>query len=163
MTRLIAAYHNLGKSTVSRTDTRAYLDMNFYDYPALKKLSHEQRSDYYDSCTRMVKYLLDSNVYRSIFIPVNDFILLRLASIYETNKIQIILPNLSSDSDVEVFKRRIMLHKGFEFWYDVVEKEIVGMSEKIAQFRRLGFDVRTVEADRYLIDVASLYNHHKMQ
>lgn len=161
MTRLIAAYHDLGKSTVFRTDRNAYLDVNFYDYPALEKLSYKQRSDYYDACTCIIKSLLDSNEYRSIFIPVNDFVLLRLVSIYDTNKIQVILPDLPSSSSIEVFKKRIILSKGIKFWYNVVEKEVAGMNDKIAQFRKLGFDVRLVKADRYLIDVVSLYDYHR--
>ncbi len=151
MTRLIAAYPCLGKSTLHTLNRGSILDMEVYESRATRDMTPDQADAYFTGAAMMIDAIASCGSYDHVFITEDDRLIAKLLELGYADQLTLVFPDL--DTGLEAYHNRILEHNDKAWWQRVILPELDELPHRIERYRHLGLDVIQTGEDQYLEDV----------
>ena len=151
MTRLIAAYPCLGKSTLHTLNRGSTLDIEVYESRATRDMTLDQEDTYFTGVAMMIDAIASCGSYRHVFISEDDRLINKLLELGYADQLTLVFPDL--DAGLESYHNRILERNDEAWWQRVIAPELDELPHRIERYRSLGLDVIQMGADQYLEDV----------
>lgn len=151
MTKIIAAYPCLGKTTIGNLNRDFIFDREFNESRSIRGMSRSNKEKFFKLCADIINLQIESGFYKYIFVT-DDFEILKNISL-NPSEITVIFPDASDGEAMREYKNRVISRSG-EDWFDtVLSEEIKILPQTIEKYRKFGFDVRLVKSGQYIGDV----------
>ena len=151
MTRLIAAYPCLGKSTLHTLNRGSTLDMEVYESRATRDMTPDQEDAYFTGVAMMIDAIASCGSYRHVFISEDDRLINKLLELGYADQLTLVFPDL--DTGLESYHNRILERNDEAWWQRVIVPELDELPHRIKRYRSLGLDVIQTGENQYLEDV----------
>lgn len=158
MTKLIAAYPCLGKTTLYQLNKTRIFDREFNESRSIIGMSEEQIQTFFKACADIVCLQLQTNTYEILFITEDE----RLLKELYTREIKpiLIFPDAFDTSYMIQYKEKVIERSGTDWWNRVLASEIPILTERIKKSQAYGYDVRlTNSLMPYIENVIKLPPH----
>lgn len=140
MTKLIAAYPCLGKTTLSKWNRTSIFDREFNESRSIIGMSTEQIQLFFKACADIICLQLQTNTYEILFITENERLLMELNK--RGIKPILIFPDAFDSLYMMRYKENVIKRSGLDWWNRVLASEIPTLPDRILESQALGYDVR---------------------
>lgn len=155
MTKLIAAYPCLGKTTLYQLNKTIIFDREFNESRSVIGMSEEQIQRFFKACADIICLQLQTNTYEVLFITEDERLLEELN--VRGIKPILIFPNAFDDSYMVQYKEKVVERSGIDWWNRVLASEIPILANRIKKSKELGYDVRLTDSmNPYIENVIKL-------
>lgn len=158
MTKLIAAYPCLGKTTLYQLNKTLIFDREFNESRSIIGMSEKQIQAFFKACADIICLQLQTNTYEILFITEDE----RLLKELDVRGIKpiLIFPDAFDSSYMIQYKEKVIERSGADWWDRVLASEIPMLAERIKKSRAYGYDVRlTNSLMPYIENVIKLPPH----
>ena len=151
MTRLIAAYPCLGKSTLHTLNRGSTLDIEVYESRATRDMTPDQEDAYFIGAAMMIDSIASCGSYRHVFITEDDRLIAKLLELGYSDQLTLVFPDL--DTGLEAYHHRILECNDEAWWQRVIVPELDELPRRIEYYRNLGLNLIQTGEGQYLEDV----------
>lgn len=158
MTKLIAAYPCLGKTTLSQLNRTTIFDREFNESRSTIGMTEEQVRDFFKACADIICLQMHTGTYEVLFITEDE----RLLSELYSRGIQpvLVFPDAFNSIYMEQYKEKVIERSGIDWWNRVLAPEIPTLAERIREYKKSGYDVRLTNSENpYIEFVVDLPGH----
>lgn len=156
MTKIIAAYPCLGKTTLTNENKLDYFDREFNESRSTIGMTQQQKNKFYRLCVEMLELQYETDQYKVIFITEDDNIIVPLGEKLGYSNITVVFPNVFDPLVMINYKDRVIERSGLEWWNRVIEPELPTIKERIFDLQKLGFDLKFTGVGQYIENVVDL-------
>lgn len=129
MTKIIAGFPCIGKTTVGNWDKHRFMDLEFRETASARGMSKANIERLYDNYIEIIKNIVSTGYYEFLFVTDNPKMLDRL--INSGLKITYVIPD-PQDSHYINFHKGLVLNRDSEDWYtEVIEPRLENLMQSI--------------------------------
>lgn len=151
MTKIIAAYPCLGKTTIGNLNRDFVFDREFNESRSTHGMNNKEKEVFFKLCGKIIDLHIKSGFYKYIFVT-DDFEILKNISLNPT-EITVIFPDAYDKETMLEYKNRVIKRSGEDWFNRVLGKEIENLPQIIDAYKRFGFDVRLIKSGQYIGDI----------
>ncbi|GAB2022843.1 hypothetical protein RyT2_19170 [Pseudolactococcus yaeyamensis] len=139
MTRIIAAFPCLGKTTLYSLNKDKMFDREFNESRSVRGMDVESTSRFFDSCAEMVNLQVKTGYYDYLFITEDERLVSRLGLSLK-NQLTLVFPNVFDRAVMAEYKKLVIERSGIEWYNRVMPTKLASLKERIQKYQAVGYD-----------------------